>query len=74
VLSISPCSLITLLFLNVDLKLISHVLAQRLKKVLPKIINVDQTGYVKNRFILFLSLEAMISTDKTNNKADKGHP
>jgi hypothetical protein len=36
--------------LNVDLKLISHVLAQRLKKVLPKIINVDQTGYVKNRF------------------------
>ena len=39
--------------LNVDLKLISHVLAQRLKKVLPKIINVDQTGYVKNRFIGF---------------------
>jgi hypothetical protein len=39
--------------LNVDLKLISHVLAQRLKNVLPKIINVDQTGYVKNRFIGF---------------------
>ena len=39
--------------LNVDLKLISHVLAQRLKKVLPTIINVDQTGYVKNRFIDF---------------------
>ena len=39
--------------LNVDLKLISHVLAQRLKKVLPKIINVDQTGYVKNRFVGF---------------------
>ena len=39
--------------LNVDLKLISHVLAQRLKKVLPNIINVDQTGYVKNRFIGF---------------------
>jgi hypothetical protein len=38
---------------NVDPKLISHVLAQRLKKVLPKIINVDQTGYVKNRFIGF---------------------
>ena len=38
--------------LNVDLKLISHVLA-RLKKVLPKIINVDQTEYVKNRFIGF---------------------
>jgi hypothetical protein len=39
--------------LNVDLKLISHVLAQRLRKVLPKIINVDQTGYVQNRFIGF---------------------
>jgi hypothetical protein len=39
--------------LIVDLKLISHVLAQRLRKVLPKIINVDQTGYVQNRFIGF---------------------
>ena len=39
--------------MNVDLKLISHVSAQHLKKVLPKIINVDQTGYVKNRFIGF---------------------
>jgi hypothetical protein len=38
---------------NLDLKLISHVLAHRLKNVLPKIINVDQTGYVKNRFIGF---------------------
>jgi hypothetical protein len=51
-----------------------------LKKVLPKIINVDQTEYVKHIFICFnlrqiqdLSLEAMNSTDKTNNKADKGH-
>lgn len=39
--------------LNVDFKLLSYVLAQRLKKVLPKIINEDQTGYVKNRFIGF---------------------
>jgi hypothetical protein len=39
--------------LNVDLKLIAHILAQRLKKVLPKIINVDQTGYVKHIFICF---------------------
>ena len=37
--------------LNVDLKILSHVLALRLKKVLPKIINEDQTGYIKNRFI-----------------------
>jgi uncharacterized lipoprotein YehR (DUF1307 family) len=68
---------------------------------LPKIINVDQTGYEQNRFIGFnlkqiqdiidyadiykiegaiivvdftkVSLEAMNSTDKTNNKADKGN-
>jgi hypothetical protein len=40
--------------LNADLKLISHVLAQHLKKVLPNIINLDQTGYVvKHRFIGF---------------------
>jgi hypothetical protein len=37
--------------LNVDLKLIAHILAQRLKKVLPKIINVDQTGYVKHIYL-----------------------
>ena len=39
--------------LNVDLKILSCVLAQRLKIVLPKIVNEDQTGYVKNRFIGF---------------------
>ena len=39
--------------LNVDLKLLSYTLAQRLKKILPKIINEDQTGYIKNRFIGF---------------------
>jgi hypothetical protein len=39
--------------LNVDLKILSHMLAQRLKKILSKIINEDQTGYIKNRFIGF---------------------
>ena len=39
--------------LNVDLKILSYVLTQRLKNLLPKIINDDQTGYVKNRFIGF---------------------
>ena len=39
--------------LNVDLKLLSYILAQRLKQILPDIINEDQTGYVKNRFIGF---------------------
>ena len=39
--------------LNVDLKLLSYTLAQRLKKILPKLINEDQTCYIKNRFIGF---------------------
>ena len=39
--------------LNVDLKLISYILAQRLKKILPSIINEDQTDYIKSRFIGF---------------------
>jgi hypothetical protein len=39
--------------LNVDLKILSYVLTQRLKNLLPKIINEDQTVYVKNRFIGF---------------------
>jgi hypothetical protein len=39
--------------LNVDLKILSHVLDQRLKKILSKLINEDQTGYIKNRFIGF---------------------
>jgi hypothetical protein len=39
--------------LNVGLKLLSYTLAQRLKKILTKFINEDQTGYIKNRFIGF---------------------
>jgi hypothetical protein len=35
--------------LNVDLKLLSYVLAQHLKKVLEKIVNNDQTGYIKKQ-------------------------
>jgi hypothetical protein len=38
---------------HVDWKILSHVLAQRLKKILSKLINEDQTGYIKNRFIGF---------------------
>ena len=43
--------------LNADLKLISHVLAQHLKKVLPNIINLDQTGYVVKIDLLVLILD-----------------
>ena len=37
--------------LNVDTKLISKVLSERIKNVLPSIISENQTAYVKNRFI-----------------------
>ena len=37
--------------LNVDTKLLAYCLAQRIKKILPKIIHGDQNGYVKNRYI-----------------------
>ena len=37
--------------LNVDYKMITKALAQRVKHVLPKIIHVDQAGFVANRFL-----------------------
>ena len=37
--------------LNVDYKTLTKVQATRLEKVLPKIINPDQTGYVKGLYI-----------------------
>ena len=37
--------------LNVDYKIATKCIAKRLEKVLPTLINSDQTGYVKNRFI-----------------------
>ena len=36
---------------NVDTKIVSKVIATRVKKVLPSIIHYNQTGYVKARFI-----------------------
>ncbi len=37
--------------LNTDYKFISKLLAKRLQKVLPSIINHDQTVYLKGRYI-----------------------
>ena len=37
--------------LNTDYKILTKVLTKRLEKVLPKVINADQTGYIKNRYI-----------------------
>ncbi|KAL9986569.1 hypothetical protein ACROYT_G000737 [Oculina patagonica] len=37
--------------LNIDYKIATKCIGKRLEKVLPTLINNDQTGYVKNRFI-----------------------
>ena len=37
--------------LNVDYKILTKVIAKRIEKVLPTLINPDQTGYVKGRYI-----------------------
>ena len=36
---------------NVDYKIMTKSIPKRLEKVLPKMINSDQTGYIKGRFI-----------------------
>ena len=36
---------------NVDTKIMSKVIASRIKNVLPSIIHHNQTGYVKDRYI-----------------------
>ena len=38
-------------FLNIDYKIATKCIAKRLEKVLPMLIDRDQTGYVKKRFI-----------------------
>ena len=37
--------------LNVDYKILTKIIAKRIENVLPKIINPNQTGYVKGHFI-----------------------
>ena len=43
--------LATITLLNIDYKIATKCIAKRLEKVLPMLIDRDQTGYVKNRFI-----------------------
>ena len=37
--------------LNIDYKILTKTIAKRLEKVLPNVINPNQTGYIKGRFI-----------------------
>ena len=37
--------------LNIDYKILTKALAKRIEKYLPKLINSDQTGFVKGRYI-----------------------
>ena len=37
--------------LNIDTKIFSKILANRIKNVLPEIISEEQTGFIKQRFI-----------------------
>lgn len=56
--------------LNVDYKILTKVLAIRLEKVLPKIINPDQSGYVKGRYIgenIRLIQDLMFYLEKENS-------
>ena len=39
--------------LNTDYKILAHILTNRLKKVIPKLINTDQSGYIKWRNICY---------------------
>ena len=47
--------------LNVDYKLLSGVLAARIKSVLPDIISDDQKGFLKNAILVKISDQSMIS-------------
>ena len=40
-----------LILLNCDYKIATRAIANRLKNVLPNLINSDQTGFIKGRFI-----------------------
>ena len=37
--------------LNIDYKILTKALSKRIEKYLPKLINSDQTGFVKGRYI-----------------------
>ena len=57
--------------LNVDYKILTKVIAKRIEKVLPTLINPDQTGYIKGRYIgenVRLIYDLIHYTGMTNQK------
>ena len=57
--------------LNVDYKILTKVITKRIENVLPTLINYDQTGYVKGRYIgenVRLISDLIQYTDKLNKK------
>ena len=58
--------------LNTDYKIIAKLLAMRLQKVIPNLINTDQSGSVKGRFI-GENIRILLDTlDFTSDKLDPG--
>ena len=57
-------------FLNTDYKILAHVLANRLNKVIPKLVNTDQSGYIKGRNICYniRLIQDVIDFFEENNK------
>ena len=55
--------------LNCDYKIAAKAIANRLKNVIPKIINNDQTGFLKGRFIgeNIILIDGIINHTKSNN-------
>ena len=58
--------------LNVDYKIATKVIANRLAKVLPDIISSNQTGYVKNRYIGENVRVISVVIDSTKAKQTQG--
>ena len=57
--------------LNFDYKILTEVIAKRIEKVLPTLINPDQTGYIKGRYIgenVRLIYDLIHYTDKPSQK------
>ena len=55
---------------NTDYKILAFVLAMRVQKVMPSVINNDQTGYIKNRLI-GLNIRTVQDLIEYCNKFDK---